>query len=178
MSLESVVYNCCWPSPAQSFSVPSPGGLMTTFYCLSIETPPIWRARSTHLYPPGKRWPCYSRRHWVPFLSPPTTRRATMEVFDPASTRVNISISSSNRCLNLSSDLFQSHFSTRIFYFCIVFLTHVTCPTHCILLDLITLILCVERNQLWSWGLCNFLHSTVTSSPGGPNVQWWIYKCP
>jgi hypothetical protein len=26
-------------------------------------------------------------RHWVSFLSPPTTRRSTMEVFDPASTR-------------------------------------------------------------------------------------------
>jgi hypothetical protein len=26
-------------------------------------------------------------RHWVPFSSPPTTRRATMKVFDPASTR-------------------------------------------------------------------------------------------
>jgi hypothetical protein len=27
----SVVYNCCWPSPAQSFSGPSPMGLMTYF---------------------------------------------------------------------------------------------------------------------------------------------------
>jgi hypothetical protein len=27
----SVVYNCCWPSPEQSFSGPSPAGLMTTF---------------------------------------------------------------------------------------------------------------------------------------------------
>jgi hypothetical protein len=28
---ESVVYNCCWPSLAQSFSGPSPAGLITTF---------------------------------------------------------------------------------------------------------------------------------------------------
>jgi hypothetical protein len=28
----------------------------------------------------------YIPRHWVPFSSPPTTRRATVEVFDPAST--------------------------------------------------------------------------------------------
>jgi hypothetical protein len=26
---------CCWPSPAQSFLVPSPAGLMTTFYSLT-----------------------------------------------------------------------------------------------------------------------------------------------
>jgi hypothetical protein len=35
----SVVYNCCWPSPAQSFSGPSLAGLMTTFYCLIFEAP-------------------------------------------------------------------------------------------------------------------------------------------
>jgi hypothetical protein len=32
-------------SPAQSFSGPSPAGLMTTFYCLRVETPPTWTAR-------------------------------------------------------------------------------------------------------------------------------------
>jgi hypothetical protein len=35
----SVVYNCCWSSPVQSFSAPSPAGLMTIFYCLRFETP-------------------------------------------------------------------------------------------------------------------------------------------
>jgi hypothetical protein len=49
---ESVVYNCCWSSPAQSFSSRSPAGLMTIFCCLRFETPPDWRARSSHLYPP------------------------------------------------------------------------------------------------------------------------------
>jgi hypothetical protein len=34
-----VVYNCCWSSPAQSFSGPSPAGLVTIFYCLRFETP-------------------------------------------------------------------------------------------------------------------------------------------
>jgi hypothetical protein len=34
----SVVYSCCWPSPAQSFSGPSPVGLMTIFYSLRFET--------------------------------------------------------------------------------------------------------------------------------------------
>jgi hypothetical protein len=81
------VYNFCWPSPAQSFSGPSPAGLMTTFYCLRFETHPAWRARSQRLYPPGTGWPSYTSRHWIPFWLPPTTRRATVEVFDPASTR-------------------------------------------------------------------------------------------
>jgi hypothetical protein len=34
----SVVYSCCWPSPAQSFSGPSPVGLETIFYCLRFQT--------------------------------------------------------------------------------------------------------------------------------------------
>jgi hypothetical protein len=34
----SLVYICCWPSPAQSFSGPSPVGLMAIFYCLRFET--------------------------------------------------------------------------------------------------------------------------------------------
>jgi hypothetical protein len=76
----SVVYNCCWCSPAQSFSGPTPAGLMTTFYCLRFE-----RARSPYLYPPGTGWPSHTPRHWVPFPSPFTTRRATVEIFDPAS---------------------------------------------------------------------------------------------
>jgi hypothetical protein len=34
----SVFCICCWPSPAQSFSGPSPLGLAAIFYCLSFET--------------------------------------------------------------------------------------------------------------------------------------------
>jgi hypothetical protein len=30
----SVFYNCCWPSPEQSFLSPSPVGLVTILYCL------------------------------------------------------------------------------------------------------------------------------------------------
>jgi hypothetical protein len=73
-------------SPAQSFSGQSPAGLMTIFYCLRFETPPTWRARSPYLYPPGIWWPSYTPRHWVPFRRLLWTRRATVEVFDPAST--------------------------------------------------------------------------------------------
>jgi hypothetical protein len=35
---------------------------------------------------PRNRWPNYTLKQWVPFASPPTARRATVEVFDPAST--------------------------------------------------------------------------------------------
>jgi hypothetical protein len=60
----SVFYNyCCLRQ--QSFSGPSPAGLMTTFYCLRFETPPTWRTRSLYLYPPGIGWPGYTPRHWV-----------------------------------------------------------------------------------------------------------------
>jgi hypothetical protein len=48
------------PSRAQSFSGPSPVRLATIFYCLRLKTS---------------------------LLSPPMTRRATLEVFDPATTR-------------------------------------------------------------------------------------------
>jgi hypothetical protein len=52
------------------------------------DPPPTWRARSPYLYPPGTGWPSYTPMHWDPFSSPPTTRRAVVEVFDPASTRI------------------------------------------------------------------------------------------
>jgi hypothetical protein len=61
--------------------------ILTIFYCLIFETPPTWRARSPYLYPSGTGWPSYTLSHWNPFSSPPTTRRATVEVFEPASTR-------------------------------------------------------------------------------------------
>jgi hypothetical protein len=34
----SVVYNCCGSSPAQSFSGPSPVGLVAIFFCLRFKT--------------------------------------------------------------------------------------------------------------------------------------------
>jgi hypothetical protein len=38
---------------------------------------------------PGTGLPSCCPRHWVPFSSPPTTRRAIVEVFEPAFTRGN-----------------------------------------------------------------------------------------
>jgi hypothetical protein len=60
---------------------------MTIFYCLRFETPPTWRARSPHSYPPGSGWLGYTSKHSVSFSSPPTSHRAEVEVCEPASTR-------------------------------------------------------------------------------------------
>jgi hypothetical protein len=100
----SVVYSCCWSLPAQSFSGPSPLGLMTTSYCLRLKTPLTWRARSRYLYPPGTGWPGYALRHWVPFLSPPMTRNAMVEVFNPTSTWEDFVILRLSSLYNLRSD--------------------------------------------------------------------------
>jgi hypothetical protein len=42
---------------------------------VSFGAPPTWRTRSSYLYSPGTGWPSYTPGHWVPFLSPLTTRR-------------------------------------------------------------------------------------------------------
>jgi hypothetical protein len=60
--------SCCWSSPVQSFSGPSPAGLMTIFYYLRFETPLTRRARSPYLNHPRTGWPGYTPRHWVPFF--------------------------------------------------------------------------------------------------------------
>jgi hypothetical protein len=70
---------------------------MAIFFCLKLETFSTWRARSPYLYPPGTGWPGYTARHWVPFSSPPTTRKATVAVLDPAFTQ-----DSNSSCLTSS----------------------------------------------------------------------------
>jgi hypothetical protein len=45
-----------------------------------IRDSPNLKPRFPYLYPPGTGWPNYIPRHWVPFPSPSTTRRATVEV--------------------------------------------------------------------------------------------------
>jgi hypothetical protein len=113
----SVVYNRCWASPAQSFSAPRRAELMTIFYSLIFETHLTWRARSPYLYPPGTVWPIYIPRHWVHFSSLPTTRRATMEVFEPASRGVLSFVSfGTYRIENNSSFVVCESVSTTLVY--------------------------------------------------------------
>jgi hypothetical protein len=74
------------PALASTFSGPSHIGLMTTFYCLRFETPPNLVGQVPIFITPRNRVVRYTPTHWVPFSSPPTTHRATVEVFDPTST--------------------------------------------------------------------------------------------
>jgi hypothetical protein len=47
---------------------------------LPCVQPPTWRTRSLYLCSLVTGWPSYTPRHRVPFSSPSTTRRATVEV--------------------------------------------------------------------------------------------------
>jgi hypothetical protein len=49
-----------------------------------IRDSPNLEGQVVYLYPPGTERPSYIPRYWLPFSSPPTTRRATVEVFEPA----------------------------------------------------------------------------------------------
>jgi hypothetical protein len=75
------------PSWAQSFSGPSRARLMATFYCHRFETPPNWRAISPYIY-----IYIYVHIFIYPFSSPPTNRRAMMEVFASASSHTFIEL--------------------------------------------------------------------------------------
>jgi hypothetical protein len=68
--------------PAQSSSGLSPAGLRS----------------------PGTGWPRYSPGYWVPFPSPLTTRRATVEVFYPDSTRDRSMKSQNQKVIHITTD--------------------------------------------------------------------------
>jgi hypothetical protein len=59
--------------------------------------------------PSGTGWLSYTPRHWVPFSSPPTTRRATVEVFEPASTRAEINVTFCTRIYIVTYGSFLSN---------------------------------------------------------------------
>jgi hypothetical protein len=80
----SVVYNC-WSWSAQPFSGSSPAWLY--FPVSDSRLPQPGGPGLSVFMSPSDRVPSYTPRHLVPFSSPPTTRRATMEVLEPASTR-------------------------------------------------------------------------------------------
>jgi hypothetical protein len=84
------VYNYCRPSPAQSFSSQSPAGCKTVFYCVRFETPPTWRSRSPYFYYPKNRVAQLYPEASGSLSPPPMTHRATVEVFETASTWVTL----------------------------------------------------------------------------------------
>jgi hypothetical protein len=65
----SVIYCCCWSSPAQSLSGLSPVDSKPYFIVPIFETPPTWKARTPYLYPPRKGWPSYTPGQWVSELN-------------------------------------------------------------------------------------------------------------
>jgi hypothetical protein len=81
-------YNCIWAFPEQSI-LEFKSTELKPYFTVSFTTPPTWRARFSYLYPPGTMWSSRTLGQWVPFSSPLMARRATVEVFQPASTRVN-----------------------------------------------------------------------------------------
>jgi hypothetical protein len=69
--------HCFWALQEQSLWGASPAEL-GPYLSVSFETSQTWRARSPYLYSPGPRWPRHTPRHWAPFSSSLTTRRATV----------------------------------------------------------------------------------------------------
>jgi len=80
----------------------------------------------------------------------------------------SILISSHHLCLGLPSCLLPSGLSTKILYSPLLSPTCATCPTHLILLDLITQIFGQYRSQ--SVSLCCLSHCPLTLSLIGPNI--------
>jgi hypothetical protein len=68
----SVVYKCCWPSPAQSFSGPNTAGLITiwVFCCLRLEPPQIWRPGPRIYIPQEQGSPVAPPTIWFTFFRP------------------------------------------------------------------------------------------------------------
>jgi hypothetical protein len=82
----SVIYFCCSTSPAQSLSGMSPAGLKAIFYSPNfLDFRNLERQVPVFIFP-GTGWPSNTPQHWVPFPSPLTTRRATVDAFQLAST--------------------------------------------------------------------------------------------
>jgi hypothetical protein len=55
-------------------------------------------------------------------------------------------------------------------FMCILHLPHLCSILHCLILDLTILMIFCEANKLWSYSLCSFLHSPLTSSTLGPHI--------
>ena len=72
--------------------------------------------------------------------------------------------------LGLPNGLFLSGFPTITLYTLLLSPIRATCTTHLILLDFIIQRIFGEQYRSWSFSLCSFLHSHVTSSLLGPNV--------
>jgi hypothetical protein len=92
-----------------------------------------------YLCPSVREWPNYTLRHRVPFSSPPTTRRATVELFYPASTWRNNNNNKKNNSTKSTEDMVLRK-QTEFYYICLftitdpTFLITQTIVNHCICL--------------------------------------------
>jgi hypothetical protein len=60
-----------------------PRNSWTYFTVSDSRLPQTWGSRPRIYIPPGAGWPSYTPRNRIPFSSPPTTRRATVEYSNP-----------------------------------------------------------------------------------------------
>jgi hypothetical protein len=78
----NLLHNYFWALPEQLLLGRSPRRTHDHILLSHLRLPqPAGPGRSPYLYPTGTGWPSYTPGHWVPFLSPLTTRRAAVEVF-------------------------------------------------------------------------------------------------
>jgi hypothetical protein len=79
----NLLYNCFWAF-ARAVTLGSKSRRIHDHILLSHLRLPQPGEPGSRIYippPPGTGWPSYTPGHWVPFLSPLTTRRATVVVF-------------------------------------------------------------------------------------------------
>jgi hypothetical protein len=82
----SVVYNCYWPSLAQSFSSPESQGTHDHILPSQISRFPQPGGPDLSIYIPQEQGGPVASQALGSFSAPPMTRRATVEVSEPAST--------------------------------------------------------------------------------------------
>src|SRR5215475_9915968 len=90
-----------------------------------------------------------------------------MEGFNSVFSRL---ILSSHLHLGLPNGLFPSGFPTNTLCTNLSFPISATCPAHLICLDFTTRTMLGKEYRSFSYSLCSFLHSPVTSSLLGPNT--------
>ena len=112
-----------------------------------------------------------SKVHYCIHKCPPPLRILSQidPVHAPTSWR-SILILSSHLRLVPPSGFFPSSFPIKTLYIPLLSPIHAACPTHLILLILITRIIFDEQYRSLSSSLCSFLHSVVLSSLSGPNI--------